>query len=148
MQSWQIILVVLFAVLVGSLIPVLFQLRATLRQVDRRLRMTGRRVDRTLDEAHAAAERINRLVGGLDGGEKQLANLLTSMTQLAHTLDRVRSTVNVASAVGAAIAPAVVAMVRSFGEEKETLVVEREDTAESTGNGRGHDEAHPPQTKE
>lgn len=144
MDSWRIALVVLVAVLVGSLIPVLFQLRTTLRQVERRLRTTGRRVDRTLDEAHAAAERINHLIAGLDGGERQLATLLTSVGQLAQTLDRVRSTVNIASAVGAAVAPAVVAMVRSFGEEREVLTAERDEDPETKGNGAVAHDAHPP----
>lgn len=148
MEAWQIVLVVLAAVLVGSLIPVLLQLRATLRQVEHRLKATGRRVDRTLDEAQAAAERVNRLLGGLEGGDKQLAALLTSAGQLAQTLDRVRGTVNVASAVGAAIAPAVVAMVRSFGENSEAVAVEREDRAVTKGNGRERDEAHPSEREE
>jgi uncharacterized protein YoxC len=142
MENWHIVLVVLVAVLVGSLIPVLLQLRSTLHQVERSLRTTGKRVDQTLDEAHAVAERINRLLGGLDGGEKQLAGLLTSARQLAQTLDRVRSTVNVASAVGAAIAPAVVAMVRSFGDERQAQTVERDEDRDSRGNGQERDEVH------
>jgi uncharacterized protein YoxC len=122
MVSWQIVLVVLIAVLVGTSIPVLVQLRATLRQAEQSLRTTGERVDRTLDEAQIAAERLNRLLSGLDGGEKQLAGLLTSIGQLAKSVDRVKSTVNVAAAVGAAIAPSVVAMVRSFGENSDNAL--------------------------
>lgn len=149
MQSWPIVLVVLVAVLVGSFIPVLLQLHRTLRQLERRLRTTGRRVDRTLDEAQAVAQRVNRLIAGLDGGEKQLTGLLTSAGQLAHALDRVRSTVHVASAVGAAIAPAVVAMVRSFGSESEVVAVERDDRAETDkANGRERHEAHPPREED
>lgn len=123
MANWQVVLVVLAAVVVGSSIPVLFQLRATLRQMALRMGTTGTRLDKTLDEALATAERINRLVGGLDGGEKQLARLLVSMEQLAQVLDKVKSTVNVASAVGAAVAPAVAALVRSLGEHHEVPVL-------------------------
>ncbi len=144
MDTWRIVLAVLAAVLVGVLIPVLLQLRSTLRQAERRMRSTGRRADLALDQVRVAAERVNRLLGGLDGGEKHLASLILSAGQLAQTIDRVRSTVNVASAVGAAIAPAVMAMVRSLGEEAEPRAIEHDDSVETKGNGREHLPVHPP----
>jgi ABC-type transporter Mla subunit MlaD len=102
-----------------------------------RLGTTGTRVDKTLDEALAAAERMNRLLGGLDGGEKQLARLLTSMEQLAQVIDRFKSTVNVASAVGAAVAPAVAALVRGLTEHHEVLTAERDDTPRTKTKSNG-----------
>jgi len=144
MQSWQIVLVVLVAVLVGSLIPLLLQMHTTLRQVARSSRSTGRHIERAADEVHTAAAHVNRLIGGLEGGDKQLASFLDSIGQLAQTLDRVRGTVNVASAVGAAIAPAVVALVRGLGEGGGAPAPERDEGLESTGNGRERGEAHLP----
>ena len=133
MANWQVVLVVLAAVLVGGLLPVLFQLRATLRQVARSIGTTGTRLDKTLDESLAAAERINRLVGGLDGGDKQLARLLTSIEQLAEVVDKVKSTVNVASAVGAAVVPAVSALVRTLAEPREAPQVPTLEKTKSNG---------------
>jgi uncharacterized protein YoxC len=138
MGTWQIISMALAAILVGGLVLVLVQLRTTLRQVDRRLKSTGRRVDRTLDETKAAVERINRLLGGLDGREQDLGSLFTSMGRLAQTLDRVRGTITIASAVGAAVTPAMIALVRSLAEQRAVSAERRDDSQDTKGNGRDH----------
>jgi uncharacterized protein YoxC len=90
MQDMQLIALVLGAVLVGAVIPVLFQLRATLRAAEAALKGTVPRVERTLDET-------SKLVA-----------------DAAQVLERMQSATRVLGALGAAIGPAIVAGFSSY----------------------------------
>jgi hypothetical protein len=94
MPEWAFALVVLFAVLVGASIPVLYQAAATLRAARRTLEMSGPRLERALDATAAAAAKVDAMASQLQGAVK------------------------VASAVGAAVGPAVGAAVRAFREDR------------------------------
>ena len=83
---------ILLAVLLGAVIPLLFQMRATLRAAERALHETPPRVDATLVE---------------------VARLVASTSEV---VESVRSTSRVLSAIGAAVGPAIVAGIRSYRE--------------------------------
>jgi hypothetical protein len=89
-ENWQVAVLVLVAVLVGGIIPVLFQLRATLRAMETALNGTLPRVEETLDDLSKLVVKVSQLVEG------------------------VQSTTRVVGAIGAAIGPAIVAGLSSY----------------------------------
>jgi hypothetical protein len=93
MQNWQLAVVVLLAVLVGAALPVLMQLWITLRTARSVLATGGQRLDRALEEVTGTATRIS---------------------QIADSLQALSEKIRIASAIGAAVGPAVAAAVRAF----------------------------------
>jgi len=118
MESWGIALVVLAAVLVGAAIPVLVQLRATLRAMEKTLQQSGGRLDKALDATIAAAGRIDALVVRLDEGGR-IEQFVDGVAAMSRMVSQLRDTLRVASAVGAAVGPAVAAAVHAFREDRE-----------------------------
>jgi hypothetical protein len=118
MESWNVALVILAAVLVGAAIPVLVQLRATLRAMEKTLQRSGSRLDEALGVTTAAAGRIDALVVRLEEGGR-IEQLVDGVAAVTRTVSQLRDTVRVASAVGAALGPAVAAAVHAFREDRE-----------------------------
>jgi hypothetical protein len=102
MEGWQIGILVLVAMLVGSILPVLFQLRSTLRAVENVIKHTLPQVEHTLDDVSEVADQGAQMVEGI-----------TSTTRLV-------------SALGAAIGPAIVAGVSSYRSAREAAEQEKE----------------------
>ena len=109
---------VLAAVLLGAAIPVLVQLRATLRAMEKALQRSGARLDEALGATTTAAGRIDRLVVRLEEGGR-IEQLVDGIAAVSRMMSQLRDTVRVASAVGAAVGPAVAAAVRAFREDHE-----------------------------
>jgi hypothetical protein len=118
MESWGTALVVLAAVLVGAAIPVLVQLRATLRAMEKTLQRSGARLDEALGATTAAAGRIDAFVVRLAEGGR-IEQLVDGVAAVSRMVSQLRDTVRVASAVGAAMGPAVAAAVHAFREDRE-----------------------------
>jgi hypothetical protein len=118
MESWGIALVVLAALLVGAAIPVLVQLRATLRAMEKTLQHSGARLDQALGATTAAAGKIEALVVRLEEGGR-IEQLVDGVAAVSRMVNQMRDTLRVASAVGAAVGPAVAAAVRAFREDRE-----------------------------
>jgi hypothetical protein len=118
METWNVALVILAAVLVGAAIPVLVQLRATLRAMEKTLQRSGARLDEALGATTAAAERIDALVARLEEGGR-IEQLVDGVAAATRMVSQLRDTVRVASAVGAAVGPAVAAAVHAFREDRE-----------------------------
>jgi hypothetical protein len=97
MENWQTAVVVLVAVLAGALIPTLVQLSLTLRTSRSVLEDTSVRLGRALDAVTSTAERLDRIAAGLE-----------------RTVEQVRESVRIATAVGAALAPSVGAAVKAW----------------------------------
>jgi len=117
-ESWGVALVVLTAVLVGAAIPVLVQLRSTLRAVETTLQRSGARLDEAMGATVAAAGRIDALVVRLESGGR-IEQLVDGVAAASRMVNQLRDTVRVASAVGAAVGPAVAAAVHAFREDRE-----------------------------
>mgnify|MGYP000995983555 CR=1 FL=1 len=135
MEAWQGMLLALGALLVGALLPVLFQLKLTLRT----LGATGDRLSVEASAALAAvtatAQRLDRLTARLEEG-RRVDTLLEGVDSLSATIARLGDAARVASAVGAAVGPAITAAARSWSAAR------TEDGAgpERAGNGAGvHD---------
>jgi hypothetical protein len=118
MESWGMALVVLAAVLVGVAIPLLVQLRATLRAMEKTLQRSGARLDEALGATTAAAGRIDAFVVRLEEGGR-IEQLVDGVAAVSRMVSQLRDTVRVASAVGAAMGPAVAAAVHAFRADRE-----------------------------
>lgn len=115
MESWQTAVVVLLAVLVGAAIPALVSLGAALRSARRAVDGSGARLAEALAAVTSAVERVDRLASRLEQGNR-IESLVESVAALSQTVNRFRDVVRTASAVGAAVAPAVGAAVRAWRE--------------------------------
>ena len=114
MQSWQMVVLVLLAVLVGAALPALLQLWVTLRTARSVLDTGGHRLDRALAEVTGTASRIGHVADELDGSVKRVEIFLTATSNLAGSLQVLSDRIRVASAIGAAVGPAVAAVLRGF----------------------------------
>lgn len=117
MESWQTTMVVLLALLVGAAIPVLASLGGTLRTARQTVDRSGVELAQALAAVRSAAERMERLASRLDEG-RRLESLFEAVTSLTQTVNQFRDVVRVASAAGAAVAPAVGAAVRAWRETR------------------------------
>jgi ABC-type transporter Mla subunit MlaD len=109
---------VLLALLVGAALPVLAQARTSLRAWQRAVEEAGPRLHRTLDEVSEVAVRLRRELAAFDGGGERVASALGAVDELGRAALELRRTVKVASAVGAAVGPAVAAAVRTMREPR------------------------------
>jgi hypothetical protein len=114
MESAVIALVVLAALLVGALLPLLFQARATLRSVQRLVDTAGPQMVRTLTALDAAAGDVRSLTRTAEAGGPTLNAFFEAVAGLTTTANQMRGALKTASAVGAAIGPAVVAAVQGY----------------------------------
>lgn len=89
MENWQFALVLIGAVLVGSIIPLIFQARSTLK----------------------AWERIAR------ENEVDLRAVIKDASMLSAQIKKVSSSMRTASMVGAAVAPVVQAAINGFNHK-------------------------------
>jgi hypothetical protein len=114
MQGWQVALLVITAVFVGMWIPVSLQLFATLRSGQRFFETMGSRGEQTLTEVSTTVVALNQTI--VDVGE------------VAHAAAQIKDSIRIISSIGAAVGPAVIALVRALREPG----AETEDPA---GNG-------------
>src|SRR5256712_13740785 len=108
-QPWQVVGLVLLAILVGAGVPALVQLRRTLRSAQTFLDSTGKRLDRTLDEVGEAAARINRLGKSLEKDAEGLGVFTDAAAGLGRSLKQAQESLRVMTGVGAAVGPAIAA---------------------------------------
>jgi uncharacterized protein YoxC len=106
--------VLLLAILVGVTIPVLLQLRQTLKTLETVLGKTGKRLDEALDEISDAAQRVNSLGKQLEEGATRMRLLFDVAGDIGQGLGKIKSAVSTASLAAGAIAPAVSAAVKAL----------------------------------
>lgn len=97
MQPYEVALLTLAALLTGALLPVLFQVRATLRSAQVLLDSSGAKLNATLEEVGSATQEFSAVA-----------------KDLAATLDQVRGTFKAVTTIGSAIGPAAVAAFHAF----------------------------------
>ena len=117
-ESWNVALLVLAAVLAGAAIPALVQVRATLREAEKAMQRSGARLDEALRAAATAAGKVNALAVRLEEGGR-MEQLVDGLAAAGRMVTQLRDTVRVASAVGAAVAPAVAAAVRALRDDRD-----------------------------
>ena len=104
MSSWAVAVVVLVAVLVGAWIPVAVQMLLTLRSA-------------------------NKVLGELSLTAQGLTVAVKDIEQLTHTATQLQGSMRLVSSIGAAVGPAVVALIQALRTPAE---------AESAGGDDGH----------
>jgi uncharacterized protein YoxC len=138
--TWQLITVVLLAVLVGAAVPALLQLRRTLRSAEIVLESTGPKVDRTLEEVSEAAARINRLGKSLERDSEGLQVFTDAAAGLGRSLKQAQASLRIMTTVGAAVGPAIAAGLRAlFAREDEAASrpVEEDESAKADARPAG-----------
>ncbi len=103
------VLVGLVGVLVGAAIPVLLQLRKTLKAAEETMEVTGRHLNDALDQLSITLVRVNRAADELEGGVKRVSSLLTALGGIGDALVRVRSTVGTVASLGSILGGALLA---------------------------------------
>jgi hypothetical protein len=109
MEAYQAVLVGVAALLVGALLPVLFQLVITLRAV----RAVAEQAGPAVASVAATAERLERLTAKLEA-DGRVDRALEAVDSLSTTVSKLQETARLASTVGAAVVPAVVAAVQAW----------------------------------
>ncbi len=130
MESWQVVLLALGALLAGALLPVIVQLWLSLRAAGAAASRLTSDAASALAALTATAQRLDRLTARLEEG-RRVDRLLEGVDSLAGTLVRVNDATRLASALGAALGPAITAAVRSWTTAQPDDGVE----PERSGNG-------------
>ena len=134
MEGWQIVIVILAAVLVGALLPVLFQVFTTLRAIRTNVERLGPKIDQTLGEVQDATRRLNRTGASIEQGVDQVRSVVSTAGEAARLFHQVKGSLRTAATVGGAVGPAIVAAVRAISG-----------APPATSNGRSPDTGPPDQ---
>jgi len=103
------VLVALVAVLVGAAIPVLLQLRRTLKAAEETLVTTGRHVNEALDRLTITLERVNSAADELERGVNRVSSLLEALGGIGDMLGKVRSSIGAVTSIGSILGGALLA---------------------------------------
>ncbi len=113
MSTSLVIVLVLLALVVGMTIPLLLQLRATVKEIREQLRSTKPRIDELLAESQTVVHRVALLTSRLEGGDEVLHDSLHSLRELNILVGRATKWNGLASALGALV-PAVASAVHAY----------------------------------
>ena len=120
MENWQLTLVILTSVFVGALIPLLIMIAIAFYRAGREIAEIGARLTRTLTHVETISDRVEMLSRGFKGGETNIADLLTSVGNLARGLEQNMKIINIFSAIMASVGPAIAAYVKTRFPAEET----------------------------
>jgi uncharacterized protein YoxC len=126
------VLVALAAVMVGAAVPVLLQLRKTLKAAEQTLETTGRHLNEALDQLSVTLERVNRASEELEHGVKRVSSLLAALGGIGDALIKVRSTVGTVASLGSILGGAFLAAFGLRSRHKDDEEAEREPAPEPT----------------
>jgi uncharacterized protein YoxC len=134
-DPWTIVGVVLLAVLVGAATPVLFQFYSTLRVARNFLERLGPKIDNALIEAREAGQRLNRIGSKLERSAERAQVLFDAVGDIGDSVAKLRDSLKTATAVGAALGPALAAAVGAFTEYRAgSAEAETAESAEVAGS--------------
>jgi hypothetical protein len=97
MQNWQVALLVISAIFVGMWIPVSLQLIATLRSGQVFVKSMGSGLEKTLADVSTTMAALDKTIAELG--------------EVAHAAAQIKDSIRVIASIGAAVGPAVVALV-------------------------------------
>jgi hypothetical protein len=116
MESSQVALVVIAALLVGALIPAIVQFQGAMRNLSKLIRSNEAGVRQTVDGMSTLSAQLGRLGSTFDANAKQIQSFFESLEEAGQTIRTLRSTLRAASMVGAAVGPVVAAAMRARSE--------------------------------
>ncbi len=132
MESWQVSLLIIFSMLVGALIPIMVMIFLTLWRAYKRLSLLVERLGPTIEQVQIIAQRVEVMSRGLEGQERNVADVVEVSGELARRVERYMSLVSVASTVMAAVVPAVTAFIRA----RQAATTDEESEASCRGEGQ------------
>jgi hypothetical protein len=138
----SILPVVLFALLAGAVIPVLYQLYHVLRKARAVLDSAGPRLDRALDRLADAADSLNGLGTTLEARAHSLRPLLEATSTLGHLLGRTGQWLATAATIGGSVGPAVAAGLRALFSRADERPGSGDIQVLRRKPGNGHDDQH------
>ena len=103
------VLVALAAVFVGAVVPVLLQLRRTLKMAEQTLDTTGRRLNEVLGEVTTTLARVNKAADEMERGLTRASSLFEALGGIGDALVRVRSSIGAVTSLGSILGGAVLA---------------------------------------
>lgn len=119
METWQLTLVILAAVMVGALLPVFIMLGLALYRAANAVAEAGKQLAPTLKLIQTISVRVERLSRGLEGGEQQIAEALSAIDGLTRGLASVTRIFSISSVILDSVGPAVAAFVRTMSRADE-----------------------------
>jgi len=133
-------ILLLLAVLVGAVIPVLYQVIQTLRSGRQFLDVTGKRLDDALREFIEATARFNRIAATVEEEGQRLRPAIEAAASIGSTVAKVRDSVRTASVAVTALAPAFLAGMRAFMDRDADPGGEAADAGTAPSQGGRHDD--------
>jgi uncharacterized protein YoxC len=106
--------VVLVAILVGAILPVLYQAVQTLKSVRTFVDSTGPRINEAMKEVTDAAARLNGIASALEEEGRRLKPVVDSAANIGRTIATLGESVRSAGTVLGALTPAFIAGVRAY----------------------------------
>lgn len=116
-EAAQLILVAIVALLVGAVVPVLISLRATLRRADRILETLEGRIGGTLNRVDDVLSETKELAGRANDGIDSAQPVLLAAQELVQFAQSLQRSAGKAAAMGAAVAPAIIAAVHALRKQ-------------------------------
>jgi hypothetical protein len=118
MTNWQLTVVILASVLVGALIPLLIMAATAVYRAGKAVAELAEGLKLTLTRVETISGRVEVLSRGFEGGEHDIADVLSSLGGVARGLERNMKMVNALTAIVASVGAAVAAFARThYGVE-------------------------------
>ncbi|HYV85635.1 MAG TPA: DUF948 domain-containing protein [Patescibacteria group bacterium] len=133
-----LIALVLGAILVGAILPVLYQAVQTLKSVRVFVDTTGPRIEEAMKEITEVAARLNGIASTLEEEGRRLKPIVDSAAGIGRTLTSLGESVRSAGSILGAVTPAFVAGLRAFfGREDPADEGVDEDSGDGPDEGGG-----------
>ena len=112
METWQVALLTLCALLVGALVPAIIQFQLALRTMSQAIERTSKQLDQTLSRAETILTTVEKHRSEIDA-------FLGAVGGMQESIEKVRATLAGVSQIGAAIVPALSAAVSAVLQDRE-----------------------------
>jgi len=109
-ETWLLVAVILMALVVGALLPVLYQLYQILKRTRDLLDSTRPRLERALDEIGDAVARLDRVGATLESQASTLARILGIASGVVLVVQRAQNWLRTATSLGPALATGALAL--------------------------------------
>jgi uncharacterized protein YoxC len=120
METMGMIALVLFALMLGFVIPVLLQLRATLKSAQELIDATAPRVDTALRDIAQLTVRVNAIAGEVEDNLPRMKRMIEATDGVVDTLEGVQRSIKMVGAVAPAAFAAVKAAIHSLAASRGT----------------------------
>lgn len=142
MTTASIVGLILLGILVGALVPVLYQAAQTLKSARHQIDALGPRVDHALKELTDVTARLNRIATTIESETDRLRPVVDHVVGIGHTLGQFRKSVHRFSSVAGAVGPALFAGLSAFWARRRDRNAEgadaEDDTEEESEPRRNH----------